>query len=92
MTQIVGVKRACASVVRPVVEDHMDITAIYDAYNDPTIGAEEFRCICVKQIEQSAGRNPTKIKFISDLQRHNNKSKLLFMVVNYHMAGLGLKV
>lgn len=92
MTQTIGIRQARASVTRPVVEDHMNIEVVYEAHRDRTISTDEFRSICIRQIEQSAGRNPVKIKFISDLQSKRTKDQILFSTNNYFMAGLGLKV
>jgi len=50
---------------------------------------DDFRQMCIEAIEASSGKPATKIRFTDEMRRATNKSKMLFSVTNYFLAGEG---
>jgi len=50
---------------------------------------DDFRQMCIEAIEASSGKPATKLKFTDEMRRSTNKSKMLFSVTNYFLAGEG---
>lgn len=63
------------------------MTQLYALF--PIASVEMFREQCVSLIEQSNGKDSTKLRFKDDLSRTESKTVMLQKVTNYFLAGEG---
>ena len=69
-------------------EDRMKF--IFENYT--TMPVEEFRLLCLQAIDDSTGKNETKLAFTDIIRQANSKTTMMAKVTNYFLAGEGKKV
>lgn len=87
--KLAHLNRTQENTAAAVKVDKLDIQLVYQAYNS---NSNDFKTKCIEWINNSSGTAANKRKFTNALTVAKTKEKMLTIINNYWLAGIGLKV